>query len=202
MPKFIDLTGQQFGRLTVLKRAENKGKFTTWLCQCDCGNTTMVRGTDLKSEKTLSCGCLRKSGCHRSHNMTKTRLYRIWGNIKSRCTNKNVRQYKDYGGKGVKVCSEWTQSFEAFFDWAMANGYADNLTIDRIDVNGDYEPSNCRWATRKEQSLNRSDNHYLTYNDERKTIAEWAEITGIHRATIESRLKAGLTTEQALTKAL
>lgn len=202
MPKFIDLTGQQFGRLTVLKRDENKGKFITWLCQCDCGNTTIVRGTDLKSGKILSCGCLRKSGCHRSHNMTNTRLYRIWGNIKSRCTNKNVRQYKDYGGKGIKVCSEWTQSFETFFHWAMANGYADDLTIDRIDVNGDYEPSNCRWATRKEQSLNRSDNHYLTYNDETKTIAEWSEITGIHRATIESRLKAGMTIEQALTKAL
>jgi hypothetical protein len=149
----------------------------------------------------MSCGCLRKAGSHRTHNLSDTRLYRIWGNIKSRCYNTNIRQYKDYGARGITVCNEWLNSFEVFYEWAMANGYSEELTIDRIDVNGNYEPSNCRWITMKEQSKNRTDNHHLTHNGETKTIAEWSEITGIHRATIESRLKAGLTIEQALTKA-
>lgn len=200
--RFHDLTGEQFGKLTVLKKDESKGNDRIkWLCLCECGNTKTIRGSDLRSGKIKSCGCARIKGNHRTHNMTNTRIYRIWCNVKSRCTNSNIKQYKDYGGRGITVCDEWLNSFEAFYDWSIANGYAENLTIERIDVNGNYEPSNCKWATTKEQSLNRTDNHKLTCEGETKTIAEWSEITGIHRSTIESRLKAGLTIEQALSKA-
>lgn len=202
MGKYVDWTDQRFGRLTVLKKDEsNKELAIKWVCLCDCGNTTIVRRGDLTSGKTLSCGCIRKEGRHRTHNLSDTRLYRIWVNIKTRCTNEKSPQYKNYGFRGIKICEEWANSFEAFYTWAMENGYDDNLTIDRIDVNGNYEPCNCRWATRKEQSLNRTDNRRLTYKGETKTFAEWSEITGIHRETIKSRLKAGLTIEQALTKA-
>ena len=203
MPSFIDLTGRRYGKLVVLNRDENnKGRNVKWVCVCDCGSQTTVCGNDLKAGKTVSCGCLRKEGSHRTHSMSRTRLYRIWGNMKSRCTNSNVKQYKDYGARGITVCQEWMDSFETFKEWAMANGYSEELTIDRIDVNGNYNPSNCRWITRKEQSLNRTDNHWLNYKGETKTIAEWSAITGIHRATIESRLRNGMTTEQALEKAL
>ena len=202
MPGFVDLTGSSFGKLTVLKRSEESAKNgVKWVCQCDCGNVTIVRGNDMKMGKTLSCGCTKKSGTHRSHSKTGTRLYRIWGNVKTRCTNKNIKQYKDYGGKGITICDEWKDSFEAFYEWAMSNGYSDELTIDRIDANGNYEPSNCRWATRREQALNRTDNHYLTYGGETKTLVEWSEITGLNPTTITSRIQLGFSIEEALTKA-
>lgn len=119
--------------------------------------------------------------------------------MKSRCTNTTIKAYKDYGGRGIKVCDEWLNSFEAFYDWAMKNGYADHLSIDRIDVNGNYCPENCRWATRKTQQMNKTNNLLIDFNGEKHTLAEWSEITGINRATIKSRLNAGWTIEKALT---
>jgi hypothetical protein len=196
-----DLTGQRFGMLTVLQREGTKNGHVTWLCECDCGNMSIVRGSDLHSGKAATCGCRKKAGLHRTHELTGTRLYRIWRNVKTRCENESFKQYKDYGGRGIAICQEWKADFESFHKWAISNGYADNLTLDRIDVNGNYEPSNCRWVSMKEQSRNRTDNYCLTYNGETKILADWAEITGINRETIKSRIEAGKTVEEALTKA-
>ena len=128
-----------------------------------------------------------------------TRLYRIWGNMKSRCYNVHVTHYERYGGRGIKVCDEWKNDFKAFYDWSMSNGYTDNLTIDRINNNGNYEPLNCRWVTVKEQSINRSNNHHVAIDDEIKTLSEWCEIYNINYKTVRDRLKRGWNYKDALT---
>ena len=158
MGKFVDLTGRHFGQLVVLERAENIGRRTAWLCLCTCGNKIVVRGNSLVSGLTHSCGCLYKAvnqtGAHTTHSGSKDRLYNIWRAMRQRCQNPNSTKFADYGGRGIKVCEEW-QSYPVFRDWALSHGYADDLSIDRINVNGNYEPNNCRWATMKEQNNNR-----------------------------------------------
>lgn len=156
-----DLTGLKFGRLTVIKlEGQNKYKRLMWLCKCDCGNTHIVSSNLLLMGVTRSCGCLndenRKSGNNRrTHGMWGTRLYRIWKCMKNRCLNKNTNDYKKwYGSKGVTVCEEWL-NFEPFCKWALAHGYKDDLSIDRINPYGNYEPSNCRWADAKTQANNK-----------------------------------------------
>lgn len=165
MHNFIDLTGQRFGRLVVIERTTNKGDHPSWLCRCDCGGEKIVRGSDLKSGHTQSCGCLHKEVVtsileqrtnKHTHGKSRTRLYRIWSAMKSRCFDKKRECFKHYGGRGIAVCIEWKDNFQSFHDWAMANGYEEHLTIDRIDVNGNYEPSNCRWITLEQQQTNRT----------------------------------------------
>lgn len=180
--QLIDLTGKKFGRLTVIERsgADANGQ-AMWRCKCECGNESSVKGGHLRRGHTRSCGCLENEAriaSHTTHGKRHTRLYRIWSSMKDRCSNPNSRAYKWYGAKGVSVCREWID-FETFRAWAEANGYADNLTIDRIDSNGNYCPDNCRWITNTDQQSNRSNNRHLTYGGETRTIKGWAEKFGI-----------------------
>lgn len=189
----IDMTGRKIGRLTVKCRAEHKGKRTGafWKCECECGNEVVVYGSELRKGETKSCGCLHKeelSKRARTHGLSGKRIYRIWQTMIKRCHKPNFERYKDYGGRGIEVCPEWKNSFEKFHEWAMANGYKENLTIDRIDTNGNYEPSNCRWVTYKVQGNNTRRNHYIEYNGERHTMAEWAEIKGMKLQTLAARI--------------
>ena len=204
MGKIIDLTGQRFGRLVVVKRVDNKGQHPAWLCKCDCGNECIVTGSHLKSGHSQSCGCLQKERTSKSrkrHGLCDSRQYSIWTNMKSRCSNQEDHAYKYYGGRGITVCDEWKSDFQAFYYWAMANGYQDNLTLDRIDVNGNYEPSNCRWVSMKEQSLNKRSNHLITYNGETLTITQWADRLGIDKMVLFARINDyHWDIEKALTK--
>lgn len=201
----IDLTGQRFGRLFVIRRDDSRKKAAYWLCRCDCGNEKVVQGCHLRSGATVSCGCFHMENAFKSnwstHGAYKTRLYTEWISMKGRCHNKNNRRYSNYGGRGIKVCPEWRDSFEAFRDWALANGYQDDLTIERKDVNGDYCPENCCWATQKEQQNNRRNNHLLTYNGRTQTLTQWAAETGINEMALSARInKLHWSTERALTE--
>lgn len=155
--KLIDLTGQRFGRLTVVRRDYSK-KYTAWICKCDCGNTTSTDGYQLRKGITKSCGCYHAELCgdqHRKHGGCGTRLYRIYYKMRERCYRATNDNYKYYGGRGITICKEWLDSFKKFSEWALSHGYSENLTIDRIDVNGNYEPGNCRWITIQEQQKNK-----------------------------------------------
>lgn len=133
------------------------------------------------------------------HGCTHTRLFKIWSGMMERCYRPAHPYYSDYGGRGITVCDEWKKNFLPFKNWADANGYADNLTLDRKDNNGNYEPSNCRWATVKEQQNNKRNNHRVTLDGVSRTITEWSEILGIKKTTIKERLKSGWSDEKALT---
>ena len=156
--KLIDLTGKKFGRLTVLRRAESINKRTLWLCRCECGNKVVVEAYNLKTGHTQSCGCLQReatSEANKTHGKTHSRLYRIWICMQNRCYRRSYHAYKHYGGRGITVCDEWLHNFQTFYDWAMTNGYRDDLSIDRIDTNKGYSPDNCRWTTMAEQNKNK-----------------------------------------------
>lgn len=211
--RFNDLSGVRFGRLTVLHRgdgyedSQGKTRFK-WVCRCDCGAITEVRPDKLTSGATQSCGCYqrdvatetgyksRKHGC--AGDTTRERLYVIWSSMKERCLNPNDDAYEDYGGRGVELCRPW-HSFESFLDWATHSGYQKNLTIDRINVHGDYTPGNCRWATMKEQANNKRTNRLISNGTTVHTLSQWSELTGIPAGTIAARLDHGWDTYKALT---
>lgn len=198
MLKEEDFVGKKFGKLTVLKLDSTKQKYKGekkegliyfWLCQCECGNTKIMRTEYLG--RTKSCGCLNKEKPpKRTHGMSKTKIYSCWKNMRRRCYEFENKRYKTYGGRGIKVCEEW-QEFKPFYDWAMSNGYQEGLTIERIDVNGNYEPSNCTWITMKQQGYNTTRTHFLTYNDKTQSVAEWAVETGLTYSTLQHRLQRG-----------
>lgn len=158
MSRVKDLSGLRFGKLTVIERAENnKDGRACWLCRCECGKVTIKQGKLLLNGHCRSCGCgeyeNRVNNCT-SHRMSNTRLYNIWSAMKQRCYYPKHKDFHNYGGRGITVCTEWKNDFMSFYFWATDHGYKDDLSIDRINVNGNYEPDNCRWATAHEQRLN------------------------------------------------
>jgi len=186
MPAKIDLTGQQFGRLTVIReQKKRKNKRKIWLCQCQCGRKKSVAGAELRSSQTKSCGCYRREiasqraiQTHTKHGdagKNPSRLYRIWHNMKKRCSCKNDKDYKNYGGRGIKVCKAW-HDYRAFRKWALAHGYREDLQIDRINNDGNYTPKNCRWVTHNENARNTRRTRWITINRKTKSLAEWCEI--------------------------
>lgn len=197
-----DLTGQKFGMLTVTNEHESRvndsGKRRTyWKCICDCGNEKYIEASCLKKGNTVSCGCKKKKQ-FMTHGLSDTRLYEIWTDMKQRCYNPRSVAYEYYGGRGIAICDEWKNDFMAFYSWANENGYADNLTIERKDFNGNYEPDNCCWITLFEQQGNTRRNTFLTNNGEKHTVAEWARIKGVRPGLIWGRLGRGWSVEDAL----
>lgn len=200
MPPLRDLTGQKFGRLLVIARAESRSRHVYWRCKCDCGNEIETRIDNLTSGGSQSCGCFNReqsSKKHRTHGESDTRLYALHKKIKSRCMDSKNDRFSDYGGRGITMCPEWLDSYVTFRDWALANGYRDDLTIDRRDVNGPYSPENCRWITNQEQQNNRRDNHYITYNGQTRTITEWARIYNLSENGLVHRIRRGWDVERA-----
>jgi hypothetical protein len=209
----IDMTGWKMwehgvenSHWTILGRAENsKGGKVRWICQCDCEDKTIqtVQANHIRDGKSLQCQkCAHKiTGSHNStHRETDSRLYNIWSSMKGRCNNPNDQAYERYGQRGISVCFDWNNSYENFRDWALSHGYKNTLSIDRIDNNGNYCPENCKWATEVEQANNRSNNRYITYNNQTHTLTEWEKITGLKRGVIAKRIdKHGWSIEKALT---
>lgn len=173
MTKEVDITGKKFGKLTAVKKIDSR----YWLFRCDCGKEKKIKKTNVVCGITKSCGCLWYKEValgNRKHGMSKTRLYECWRDMRNRCYLKTRYDYKRYGGRGIVVCDEWKNKFESFYDWAINNGYKDNLTLDRIDVNGNYCPKNCRWSTKKEQATNRRTTVMIEYNGETHSKKDWA----------------------------
>lgn len=194
-----DLTGMKFNRLLVVNKTNMRSKrgCILWECRCDCGNIVFVEGFNLKNDYIKSCGCLRKEISTQRiiesnkkrivHGFSGTRIYQVWKNMINRCNNPVLDSYKRYGDRGILVCNEWLD-FIKFKEWALNNGYAEYLQIDRINNDGNYEPSNCRWATKIIQANNTSTNVLLTYKNKSQTASQWAQELGIKVKTIRNRI--------------
>ena len=208
-----DLTGNRYGRLVVVRRQGNIGKQKAWLCKCDCGNDHILTSNQLKSG-TQSCGCLQKekateaakkrlgSNIRKRYSIGEqnTRLRQCYKDMLHRCYKPNNKRYRNYGLRGIKVCDEWLSDFNSFRDWALSNGYSESLTLDRINVNQNYEPSNCRWASVKEQNNNKKTNVIVTYNGETMTLHELSEkYTDVSYKTLWARMNCGWNLQDALT---
>ena len=210
--KGVDLTGKRFGRLIVIeesepqKRKDGKGQKRVWKCLCDCGNITFTIQDLLVGGHSKSCGCLQREGMPPNpESVTRKykRLYGIWRGIKDRCNNPKDQHHKDYYDRGIKVCEEWNNSFLAFLEWALTHGYADNLSIDRIDYNGNYEPSNCRWSTNKEQQNNKRNNVRYEVDGVIMTLSEIADKYGIKCGTLSARInRYGYTIDEAINESV
>lgn len=205
--KVKNLIGQKFGRLTVVELDKfNKRSGVYWVCECDCGNINTVRSDSLTSGNTKSCGCLASEQriingkSNAKHGMKGSKIYNSWQAIKKRCYNKKYENYNRYGGRGIKVCDEWLNDFVSFYNWSIENGYKEDLTIDRIDNNGNYEPNNCRWVTTKIQNRNTSQNIIITFNNKTQCLTDWAKDLGMNRAVLNYRIKKGWSIEKAFTE--
>lgn len=200
MGKFVDLTGMTFGRLTVITRAADRHKHVYWQCKCNCGNPELIEieGSSLKSGKTLSCGCYgreQRLNANTKHNLSHTRIKRIYYDMRSRCYDKNTPKFHNHGGRGIRVCDEWMteNGLEIFYEWAINNGYQDDLSIDRIDNDGNYTPENCRWATIEEQNFNRRNNRLFEINGACKHAKEWCKEYDVNINTFWQRDRKGYT---------
>lgn len=191
-----ELAGTRFGYWTVLSKAQTRNGISYWNCRCDCGNERKVSTCNLITGKSKSCGCYQKQVLKQrtfKHGMTNSRLYTIYNDMKHRTQNPNDPAFKHYGKRGITICDEWLgeDGFSNFVEWSINNGYSDDLSIDRIEVNGNYCPENCRWATSEVQGNNKRVCHYITHNGETHTVTEWSKITGIKRETLFARIRYG-----------
>lgn len=197
MTRAVDITGQVFGRWTVTSRAEDssRGK-ARWLCECECSELRTVRGDELRSGRSRSCGCVRTiHGCTKGG--SRTPESRAWTAMRCRCRDRNDKDYGRYGGRGISVCDSWNSSFESFLK-DMGERPSPKHSLDRIDNDGNYEPGNCRWTTQQVQIENRSITVWLTANGRRRTITQWCRHLGGGDSLVRDRLKAGWTEEEAL----
>ena len=208
MGKVIDLTGQRFGRLVVINRAETRGKNRRafWNCLCDCGKNKTIESQSLKFGRSKSCGCLHNellAERQKKHGLlySNRRLYGIWSSMKQRCANPNRSAFKYYGGKGIKVCQEWLD-FPSFHLWATTSGYTEKLTLDRINPDGNYCPGNCRWIPDAEQHRNQTNNRPITITGKTMLLCDWAKLHGIRASVIVNRIRSGWTEAEAVTTPL
>lgn len=198
-PRMKNIKGEKFGRWTVMEYSrQNPQKAAMWKCKCECDTVRDVRATVLITGRSKSCGCLGRENAAKvttTHGHTRgnrcSRLYNIYSSMKGRCLNPNVTNYHRYGGRGIKVCEEWINSFESFCDWALANGYTDELTIDRINNDGNYEPGNCRWATRKEQVQNRRNTRRDVIEGESLVVDQISKKYSLKYPTVSTRFHRG-----------
>lgn len=193
-----DLKGQVFGKLTVVEFSHSDGR-SYWLCKCECGKTKTVRSSSLRRKKrpVRSCGCL--VGKHKiTHGLSNSKLYDVWRQMNQRCFNPFCKDYRNYGGRGIKVCKSW-RNIKEFISWARSSGYKSGLTIERKDVNKDYAPSNCCWIDNKHQARNTRKVRKLTYQGVTRTVSDWADLTGINHRTLKGRLNRGWSAQKALT---
>lgn len=192
-----DLKNKRFGMLIAKRLAgKNKSGRTLWFCHCDCGKESITTTSNLINGHTKSCGCIRKFNSV-THGMYYHPLYNVWNAMKQRCYNPNHLAYYRYGGRKIKVCNEW-QSFKPFADWAISNGYKKGLTIDRINNNGNYEPNNCRFVSYRRQANNRKNNHFITYQGETMTLADWGRRVSINPRALLKRLNRGWCIDKTL----
>ncbi len=193
MGNLIDVKGQRFGRLIVIEKAEKTdvGKNAFWLCKCDCGNEKIIGSRNLRSGDSQSCGCLHRD-VHTTHKLSKHPLFAVWHAMKARCYNPTNKDYNNYGARNITICNEWLDVCN-FIKWAENNGYkyGTGFSIDRINCNGNYEPSNCKFSTNLEQANNKRNNILVNYQGETKTLKQWSKDLNLKYGTIYGRLKKG-----------
>ena len=198
MGKIVDITGHQYNRLTVLRyhgiveQGSKRSKRAAWVCECECGNIIIATSNALRKDNTTSCGCYKTEVVRRpkTHGRSRSPVYETWCNMISRCESENRPDFEHYGGRGISVCPRWRRSFECFLE-DMGERPFPRASLDRIDVNGNYEPGNVRWVTQKEQARNKRNNHLLSISGETKTLSEWAEAAGIDQKLVWKRLMLG-----------
>jgi hypothetical protein len=197
--------GDKYGGLSIIEEVKPMKKARCFLCKCDCGNLKVVRLEHLRRGSVVSCGCLnnekRKVSKNIKHGYKGTRIYRIWNGMKQRCLNPNSPNYKRYGGRGIKICDEW-MNFENFLNWAKSTEYNDTLSIERDNYNRNYEPSNCRWATCKEQANNRSNNTFITVSGITLNIKQWSEYLNVGYSFLKHKLDTNIPAEDIISRLL
>lgn len=197
----IDLTGERYGKLEVLRlEVDEPGKKKKWLCKCDCGAEVIVSASNLRNAHTRSCtqcGYKSMKEKNKKHGASKELVYGVWQAMRSRCERENVKSYLDYGARGITVCEEWHDPSK-FIAWAMENGYEPGMEIDRIDTNKNYCPENCRWVSRLENANNKRNNKIIEYNGERKTLAEWARHFDVKYKNLSRNINKGYSLEEAV----